>query len=160
MLSFLSLIPLKDWVYGGVIAAILACVGLYTYHERGIGAAHEKAAVAKAVAKQDATIQKVVSHANSEIAQAATVADSVLAHPAPPDSPHVWLCDQAPAASPRPVQAPRSTSPAVHVPAESTVEHPRDVGPALDIIGRDADAEIAYLQSYIRACQDAGYCSK
>jgi hypothetical protein len=41
----LAMIPFKDWIYGGVIVALLAGFGWYTVHERNLGAAHEVAAL-------------------------------------------------------------------------------------------------------------------
>lgn len=44
-MPLLSLIPIKDWVYGGLIVALLIGFGVYTKHERNVGAAHEVAAL-------------------------------------------------------------------------------------------------------------------
>ena len=44
-MPLLSLIPGKDWIYLGLIVALLAGFGAYTVHERHLGAAHEVAAL-------------------------------------------------------------------------------------------------------------------
>jgi hypothetical protein len=43
--ALLALIPFKDWVYGGIILSLLIGFGVYTVHERNLGAAHEVAAL-------------------------------------------------------------------------------------------------------------------
>jgi hypothetical protein len=45
MPALLALIPGKDWLYGGIIVALLAGFGWFTVHERHAGAAHEVAAL-------------------------------------------------------------------------------------------------------------------
>lgn len=157
-LALLKLIPLKDWLYGSAIVALLIGFGVYTAHERGVGEAKEIAAVAKAVAVQNTKTQKVVLNANLQI-QAANAAANAAMAVAPADSPSVIVrygtsegaCAVLPA---------RSSGSGQNAPAESSVEHTIDIGPPLDTIGRDADAEIVYLQTYIKACQTAGYCKK
>jgi len=56
-MPFLSLIPIKDWIYLGAIVALLSVFGWYTVHERHIGAQHELEAVQKASAKTQAEAQ-------------------------------------------------------------------------------------------------------
>ncbi len=46
-MPLLALIPTKDWIYAGIILAMLGGFGWYTVHERDIGKAHEIAALKK-----------------------------------------------------------------------------------------------------------------
>lgn len=57
----LALIPLKDWIYLGVIVALLAAFGGYTVHERRAGAAHEITALQKSSAKLTADADKKIA---------------------------------------------------------------------------------------------------
>ncbi len=52
-MNFLTGFSLKDAIYGGLIIALLAGFGWYTYHERAIGAAHQLAAVKRASLKAE-----------------------------------------------------------------------------------------------------------
>ncbi len=61
MPALLALIPFKDWVYLGIITALVAGFGWYTVHERHEGEAHEVAALQKSSAK-------LVNEANAQIA--------------------------------------------------------------------------------------------
>lgn len=156
MLALLKLVPLKDWLYCALLVFVLICVGLYTHHERAVGAAKLTAAAQRAVIAQKIETEKVIKNANLQIQAAALAAHAAVAAP-PIDSPHVWV-QKCPANRPRTVPADSRPQSIVHAPAADTGSHPIDVGPGLDTIGRDADAEIVYLQSYIQACQRAGYC--
>jgi hypothetical protein len=50
-MGFLSLIPIKDWIYVGIIAALLAGFAVFVHHERALGAQRIEAADAAATAK-------------------------------------------------------------------------------------------------------------
>lgn len=62
-MALLSLIPFKDWVYGGIIVALLIGFGVFVHHERTVGAAHEVAALQKSsqelIAKETAHVALV-----------------------------------------------------------------------------------------------------
>lgn len=45
LLALFKLIPLKDYLYGALVSALLIAFGVYTHHERTVGAAHTIAAV-------------------------------------------------------------------------------------------------------------------
>lgn len=82
----LALIPLKDWLYLGLIAIVAAAGALFVHHERELGAAkaeaqlqHERAALAQAsaaaasaaateTARREAALQEIV-HENQEALQ-------------------------------------------------------------------------------------------
>jgi hypothetical protein len=166
MLALLKLIPLKDWVYCGLIAALLAGFTWYTFHERAVGQAHIKAADRRV--QQAALIhnQEVETRAKTLTDAAVAAYKATVAAPAAADAPHL-LC-VAPGPDHVPAHAgdrPRAhaavdvsdTRPADH---ESSVEHAVDIGPVLDKLHEDADAEVKALQAYVSACQAAGICLK
>jgi len=72
--ALLALVPIKDWVYVGVIVALLTAFGIYTVHERHEGEAHEIAALKKS---SDALQAKEAAHV---IAVAKAYADSANAN--------------------------------------------------------------------------------
>ena len=76
----LALIPLKDWIYLGVIVALLAAFGGYTVHERRAGAAHEITALQKSSAKLTADADKKI--ATLTAAHAATLKKVLSDHDA------------------------------------------------------------------------------
>lgn len=61
MLALLKLIPIKDWLYTGIIAALLIGFWYYTVHERELGAAREMAALQASSAKLQVAAQKQVA---------------------------------------------------------------------------------------------------
>jgi hypothetical protein len=160
MLALLKLIPLKDWAYAGIIAALLIGFGVFVSHERSIGEQKIEVADAALAAKQIELNTEKETHAQDVINTATEVYKNTLAAAPAPDAPHVFVCDRATAPSGSAVRPGASAGSSVdagtHVPEESSV----DIGPGLDTIGRDADAQVIALQSYIRACQAAGACKK
>lgn len=70
--ALLALIPGKDWLYGGIIVALLIGFGWYTHRERSIGAANEVKVVQAASAKVQAAAAKQIATINAQ--HAATVA--------------------------------------------------------------------------------------
>lgn len=70
-MALLSLIPFKDWVYGGIIAALIAGGIYYTHHERVVGAAHEVAALKassdKLNAQADAKVAQLTAQHSQEV---------------------------------------------------------------------------------------------
>ena len=70
--ALLALIPGKDWLYGGIIVALLVGFGWYTHRERSIGAANELAAVQTASAKEQENAREAIIALNAHYA--ATVA--------------------------------------------------------------------------------------
>lgn len=65
-MSFLGLLPIKDWIYLGVLAGLLIAFGVYTHHERAIGAQHELTVVTAASNKAKAEAQKTIDAINSK----------------------------------------------------------------------------------------------
>lgn len=152
MPAFLALIPVKDWVYAGLILTLLAGFGAYTIHERHVGEVKVEAANAKTAAAQIVHNTEVESRAKILNASAMQkYLDTVAV--APVDSPHVLvryltIPQHVPALGADPVGA----APEAAQPVQDQV----DIGPPLDAIGRDDDALITALQA--RVLSDAQVC--
>lgn len=149
-----GLIPTKDKLYALLIVAILVLCWLFVRHERAIGAdtiraAQNSAAVKQAAVAAEKTATGSTNSTSAEVRYVSTINAAI------PDSPHLLVLD-ATAATAAVCAAGYPTE--RDDPAESSVEHPRDVGPDLDKIGRDSDAQVAYLQSLIQSCVDIGAC--
>lgn len=144
-------LPLKDWLYGGAIIVLMIAFGLYTNHERGIGADKIKAQDAKLSA---AAVQHSLDVAALADKKTTTNGDHyVAAINAPiPDSPRV-VCKRTitPVVMPETPNRPGLLDGA----ADSAKADSIDIGAPLDKIGRDADAKITALQNEIRILVDA-----
>lgn len=154
ILTLWGLIPTKDKLYGFAIVLILVAFWAFTVHERSIGGAAVSRNQSAAATKQaDIAAKKtavgVANSTSAEVRYVSTI-NAVV-----PDSPHLLVLDATAAACA--VSVP--DDPTTDVPAaESSVEHPRDIGPALDDIGHDADAQVIFLQSLLQSCVDIGAC--
>lgn len=158
MLALLKLIPIKDYVYGAIIIALLVGFGLFIHHEREVGAASLKAADAKAVAAQVAANAKVEANETASLGIAVTTYTKSIAAPVT-DVPRI-VCrasSQGGAVSDH-GGASGSGHGSPVVPSESTV--PFDPAPGILANDRDADAQVTLLQVYVKACQTAGICKK
>ena len=62
ILALLSKISSKDWLYGGLIAALLIAFAWYSHHERVIGAQQEVTVVAAAEKKQQAAVDAIIAN--------------------------------------------------------------------------------------------------
>lgn len=160
MLAFLKLVPLKDWLYAGVIALLLIVFGAYTKHERSVGAARilsaDAAALVRATEKTAAETQRLKDLADkAEHAHDQEIADLRLyraTHPV-----HVGVCHAAgnnqpsvpsTAGSNSGNASPGSSSGDVlQVPAGDSLGI-SDIGPLLDILAGKADAVSAQLREY------------
>jgi hypothetical protein len=160
MLAILSkVIPFRDWIYLGVFVALIGGFVYYTHHERVIGAQKIEAADKAAAQKQAATVAKVEDNARTEL-QSATQAYAAAMDAAHAPAPKLVCYSAAPNSGRVPGHAGTSGSGngTPSVPAESSV--PFDPAPAILDNDKQADAQVALLQSYIRACQSAGICAK
>lgn len=148
MLALLKLIPFKDWVYGGIIAALLVGFGVYTHHERVIGATKEAGAVTKVAVKAEAKVTAANVAAQTTETTNAKTYDQTIA--APPVLDLSVVCQRTYASSDHVSQA---GSVAASGAGEQSVEHPS--GPAFDPSGplleraRIADAQVTYLQGRV-----------
>jgi hypothetical protein len=82
----LKLIPGKDYIYCGIIAALLAGFGWYTIHERDEGAAKIVAADRKLSATIAAKDKEIADNAQLELIDVGTHEKLVLAAPPIPDA--------------------------------------------------------------------------
>jgi hypothetical protein len=159
MLAILSkLVPIRDWIYLGVFVALIGAFAYYTHHERVVGAQKVVAANVVAAQKQAAAVAKVESSAKAEIQSATQAyASAVAAASLPAPS---LVCHSTAASRSVPGHAgPSSGGNGISsVPAESSV--PFDPAPGVLDNDKQADSQVRLLQSYIRACQAAGLCSK
>lgn len=155
LLALWALVPTKDKLYG-LLIVVLVSGGLWgVSHERSVGASNLAAAQAKLATVQatQAAAKNAVGVTNSTTAEVRYVStiNAVI-----PDSPHLLVLDSGAAASA--VCAAGYPTERDSDPAESTGEHTRDIGPDLDKIGRDSDAQVTYLQSILKSCVDIGAC--
>lgn len=147
-------IPTKDKLYALLIAVLVLLFWLFARHERAVGrdaVVAVQAAAAADQAKRAATKTAVgADNASTSERKFISTLNMVI-----PDSPHLLVLDHTSAACA--VSVP-DDSPAGVPGAESSVEHPRDIGPDLDKIGRDSDAQVIFLQSLLKSCVDIGAC--
>lgn len=165
MPALLSLIPIRDWCYIAVIAALLAFGGTwYVKHnhaEQKIGEQKVEAADAKAVAAQTVRNQKVESNAQDAINAALAEYDASISAPPAVQPPRI-VCHGAVAAGGRAVPGHAGASGA----GDGSAVVPESTGPEFDpskhvlSVGQAADAQVTLLQNYVRACQAAGLCKK
>lgn len=151
MPAFLSLIPLKDWLYGGAIIALLIGFLCFIRHERAIGEAKVIASDQKAVAAQverDQAVQAVASVATSlaEKTYEKTIAAPVTHAPVPSR-----LCNNAlshGALPGAPAGNGSGDNPAVSgVPDAGTLAELQRFADNAVTIARDADAQVIALQA-------------
>lgn len=156
--ALLALIPTKDYIYAGLIAALLIAFGVYTHHERTIGADQVRVADAKLTAAQTALATEKTQHGLDNSLTAEKLFVGVTTAPPAPDAPHLFVRD---CARPAAIVVRSADGATVSVPtADSSVDHAEgvDIGPALDTIGRNSDAQVTYLQSILKSCVDIGAC--
>jgi len=147
-------IPTKDKLYALGILALLLVFWRYSAHERAVGAQRLADVQSRAARAQAALAAKktTIGADNANTAERKFVSTINLAIP---DSPHLLVLDSGTAVA---AVCAADGSPAGVPAAESSVEHPRDVGPDLDKIGRDSDAQVVFLQSLLKSCVDIGAC--
>ena len=105
------------------------------------GCQHERSAFKNAetiaLAKRDTTDRPVIAQEALDYVQ--TTARPLI------DAPHVFVCP-----TPREVHAAAAARPVLDAVAAVPAEAPRDIGAPVETVGRDADAQVTALQSYIR----------
>jgi hypothetical protein len=84
--ALLALIPVKDWVYGGIIAALLVGFGWYTVHERHEGAEKILAADKKLADTVAAKDKIIADNAQLELVDVGNHEKLALAAPPIPDA--------------------------------------------------------------------------
>ena len=170
MFSFLS--PYRDALLGAALAFLLtAGVAFWIHHnhiQQDIGEAKVIAADKAAAAKQAAADKERIDVASRSLATLQAQLDVALAAPVVHDTVRtIRVCDNAapPAASPvREDAAAGARSVGAVQPTAVVEEPPQAVGADITDITESefahAGALIAYLQGYILACQNAGFCQK
>ena len=161
MPAFLSLIPIKDWLYGGAIIALLIGFLCFIRHERAIGAAAVAASDQKAVAAQverDQAVQAVASVATqlAQVNYEHTIASPPVSGVAPincvrHDPRGNGTVSAPPAGNGSGENGPVSGG--GNTPGAIAVSGPPapDLATELVTIGRNADAQIKALQDIVAA---------
>jgi hypothetical protein len=156
MPALLALVPLKDWIYAGIIATLLVGFGVYTVHERHEGAHKIEIADAKVAAAQTIHNEEVQSVIQAKVQSAINDYDALAPIPSPVPVPRL-VC--RPAGSGNVPQGTQSASggdgAGGGVPVSSSADSfGFDPAPALSATGTDADAEIEHLQKKVKLLQD------
>ena len=152
--ALLALVPLKDWVYCGAIVALLTGFGLYTHHERTIGANEALAPVA--VIAHKAEIKVAVGTAVAQSTEKDNGSEYLQAVANPPPASVGIVCHRDAGSSDVPqagaVQPATVGEPAID---SSGGRESRAAGyydPSGEVIERaiKADAQITYLQGRVK----------
>lgn len=137
----LSLIPVKAYLIGAAVVALIVGIVLFAHHERSVQSAKDTAADASIALKAEEHNVKVEGVAQSESTSIGLVYEKSVAIPAVGDV--GLVCSNAPrsrAVSQTPDYRPENPS-ATHDPGTNTF----NPSLALDAIGIDADAQINAL---------------
>lgn len=157
MFALLKLIPLKDWIYSGIIATLLILFGVYTIHERHVG---QQTIETKDKALADAQIVKNKETEDDISKGIQTAIDKWKQdHPisAPASVPNI-VCHNAPASS-TVSKGGSSTNPSNGAGAAVPISSEQaDAGfnPAQQVsyTGTQADTEIVRLKAKVTLLQD------
>lgn len=142
MLALLKLVPLKDWLYIGCIAVLLAGFASYTVHERHVGEA--------VIEKKDAALKAAAVALNTASEHLADIKEIQI------ETQFKYIVDSAPVASTGLVC--HNATPSAEQPHAAASEGPSDPaaanvlpsgsfdpsGPLLTLL-RDADAQVNAL---------------
>lgn len=145
MLAFLKLIPIKDWLYGSIIVALLGGFAWYTHHERQMGATKLETAVTQVANRAEAAVVAANTAAQTAERQSAKVYVKTVIAPAPRNI--GLVCHRTDAGSgavpeAHTVAGAGAGKPAANSGSAATFD---PSGGALEV-GAKADAQIAYLQ--------------
>lgn len=161
-MGFLSLIPIKDWLYAGAIVVLLIAFAGFTHHERVVGEQKIEAADAKLAAAQVKHDMDVQNAAAGAAKDAVDEYKATLLKPVdvPVTLSRIVCYAPAPAggAVPGVAGASGGSDGAPALPTEAG----QGFDPASAVLtdGRDADAQITLLQELIRSYQAAGVVAK
>jgi hypothetical protein len=153
MSALLALLPAKDWIYGGVIVALLIGFGAYTVHERRVGAAKVVAADTKLADEQKAHVADVQATAAKTSAAVEAQYESdvdTLSTPAPRVvciAPGRRAVPQAAGGSGSAIQGAQSGVPASGSGGDDSI----DIGPPLTLAGHRSDSQVKALQQDVGA---------
>ena len=156
MPALLALVPLKDWIYSGVIVALLAGFGWYTVHERHIGEAKIEASDKKVADAQIVHNKEVEDVVATKLSAAIKDYDALSPIPVPRAVP-VLVCRTS-GGSAVPSGKGAVTGGDVAGAGVSVGAGQPDAGfdpaPAVSATGTDADKEIVHLLKKIKLLQD------
>ena len=144
MTALLALIPSRVYEYGAIILVLSLAFGGYTLHERSVQHKKDVAAADAAVKKDNAIVAADDSRAQATETQSAIIYKQVVSIPSVDDIGVV--CQRAARSVPLPAPGPVATA------AVGNDAPERGIGPTYDPTGaaltrgKEADAEIAYLQ--------------
>lgn len=143
--ALLAAIPLKDYVYGAIIIALLTAFGVYTHHERVVGADEALAPVAVIAHKAQVAVAVGTAVATATEKDNAKDYDQRAAHTAAP----IGIVCYNPSSSAVP-EADTVVAPGVGDLTADTGEgqHFDPSGAVLDNDGK-AEAQIIYLQGRV-----------
>ena len=144
-MGILSLIPGKDYIYGGIIVALLLGFWGYSVHERHVGAAKVTEAVRAVGVLAQEHNKDVQALANAQSSKIGVVYEKVIVPPVP-DIPGI-VCHRS---GSRQVPRTASDTPSAHGTPARPEGHSFNPSSALLTVGRNADAQIAALQAEIR----------
>jgi hypothetical protein len=142
MLALLKLIPIKDYIYGAIIAALLVFIGICKHDHTVVKEVKQIGTAAQAVVKtDDATAEKTET-------QSALIYKQAVVIPAVGDVGIECVRDSSSGALPAPVAG---TGAAASQPAADSGGGPQyDPSGAALTRARAADAQIAYLQRRVK----------
>lgn len=155
--------PFRLWLDGGVIFAILALGTWLYFHIEKLGEQKVQREVAAALNEQRNTDAKEIANAKQTLTELQTRFDTTVhTVPRPDRAPVVRVCDN-------PVRSGASSKDAGPGPSADAAVRPgrgmdQGPGPEHDVTNvtlrvlADAGARINYLQGYIKACQEQGFC--
>lgn len=148
-MALLSLIPFKDWVYGAIIASLLVAFGVYTHHERVLGEQKIVAIDAKAAAAAEAKVKAATDAAQLTEIHNAVVYKQIISSPLVADTGLVCKRAAAPGSTVPPAGSGSGAAAGSPV-ADSGSGSAFDPSGAILTRGRDADAQISYLQNRVK----------
>ena len=159
MLALLKLIPLKDFVYGAIIAALIGLFIYWTVHERHIGEAKLVAAQHVEIVKREAAVKKVEGTADAQVTRIQSQLDAALLTPVHPNVVVRMCVDTGGAvADVRHDAGAPGKSDATGAPRGGVGAV--DIAPATEAILARDEAVIGALQAYVHACQQAKVCAQ
>lgn len=152
LLLFLKKIPLREWAYVALIAALATALIVFAQHERRVQRDKDQAAQKRVDAAAIVHNVEVEKRAGVMAQQLASAYHTALA--APPAPAPALVC-RAAAPVPQHVhqsQGSAAAGPAGNAPAPGGAEDSPafDPSPAVIRDGADANAQILYLQGYIK----------
>jgi len=154
MPALLALVPLKDWIYGGIIVALLAGFGWYTVHERHIGEAKIEASDKKVADAQIVHNKEVEDVVATKLSAAIKDYDALSPIPVPRSVP-VLVCSTSGGSDVPSGESAVAGSNGAGVPiGAGQPDAGFDPAPAVSVTGTDADKEIVHLQKKIKLLQD------